>query len=216
MASGIHRAERSTCCCSATRFGAQRVVVEVQRLHGRHQLVERPAPLGLEALADRGAPPGELGEPQLRVMQRFAVLVGAGSRGVELMLGPRHALVGLRDRALRRIQPRFSVGKTGHARLEVQLPRVHLRGKCTIGLLDLRQLGGERREAIRCHVALVAQPLPAIRGDLQARLRLCEGHLACGTAIASLFHSRFSRSQTVAPLVGARVVARGLAAGGRL
>ena len=171
------------------RLGAQRLVVEVEWLDGGHQLVERAAPFRLEPLTDRRATPGELGEPELRVMQSLTVVMGRGAGGIEFMLRVRHAVVRVGHGALGGFQARFGGCQLGNLRFQVGLPGVHPGGEGAVGLLDLRQFRRQRGEAVRGGIAFLAQPLPAVAGDLQPRLRLGQRDLRVGAAVPGGIHA---------------------------
>ena len=64
---------RSSSCRSDLRLGAQRVVLELDRLRLRQHVVERAPPFGLEPLANRRATATKLGMAQLGVMQLVVV-----------------------------------------------------------------------------------------------------------------------------------------------
>jgi hypothetical protein len=71
----VHWPQRLELRAKLLGLGAQRLVVDLDRRERDEQLVERLPPLGLEPLTDRRAPPRQLGEAQLGVMQLVGDLV---------------------------------------------------------------------------------------------------------------------------------------------
>src|ERR671915_99023 len=78
----VHGAELLELLAHGIALGAQGSLVQIDRRGRREQLVERAAPLGLESLADRGAPSGQLRVPELGVMQ---LLGGASTTATRLL-----------------------------------------------------------------------------------------------------------------------------------
>src|ERR1019366_2696569 len=64
----VHRPERFDALAQLLGFGPQRVLIGIDSGIVPEQFVERAAPLCLEALANRGAPAGELGMAELRLV----------------------------------------------------------------------------------------------------------------------------------------------------
>src|SRR5688500_20343261 len=117
-------------------------------------------------------------------MQAFAVVLRCGARGVELMLRTRYPVVRLGHRGFGGGETRIRGRELAYPRLQVELPRVHLRGELAICLLDLGQFRVQRREPAVCRIALFGETLFPVKGDLQPRLRLRKRHLAVTPAVA--------------------------------
>ncbi len=123
------------------RLRAQRVVIEIERLHGLHELLERLTPLRLESLANHRASAGQLGEPELGGMKLFAYRGCAMTDSCQLVLRCFQFLIGRLYRELGTCEASLRILERGLLRLQIQVPRCELLRELPIGCRERAELG---------------------------------------------------------------------------
>ena len=206
MASTFTAPSCSICCAQLLGFGAQRVVVEVERLGVGDHLVERLAPLGLEPLANgrRGGPTSSVkrssawcsssasgAAPRARARSSAcSASVSAASVGAHAAFGRLQAL----------LRPSASVGWRASRSV---LPGGHLLGELGVAARAGRPARRSALQARGGRAAAPRQAVLAVGGHLGAGLRLRLLHLRTRSAV--------SRARSCSRARPRRALARALA-----
>ena len=197
IASTLTGPRRSSSCAKRLGFGAERVVVHLERLNLGQHVVERTPPLRLEPLADRRAAPAELRVAQLGLVQLVVVRLRAASCVVERVLGRRERFVSALHAFLGEDEAPLAVGESGVSRLEVQLPTRHLLGELRVHLRQVGQLGAERLEAARRRALFLRESMLAVVRHLETRLALRDLDLRRRASLAGVLVGAFGDGERV-------------------